>query len=48
MTHKINYQLLITFLNCRRVLGIPTKIDILASVQRTKTRSVYPDGWEWK
>lgn len=48
MTLKLNYELLITFLQLRRMNGIPTKIDILSSVQRTKTRTTYPEGWEWK
>lgn len=45
---KINYDLLCDFLRTRTILGIPTQIDILASVQRTKTRTYYPEGWEWK
>jgi hypothetical protein len=48
MTLKINYELLISFLEKRMMYGIPTKIDILYSLNKTQTRSVIPDGWEWK
>jgi hypothetical protein len=48
MRIRINYNLFCEFLQRRNILGIPTQIDILASVQRTKTRTYYPEGWEWK
>jgi hypothetical protein len=48
MTLKINYDLLFSFLKTRMIYGIPTKIDILYSLNKTQTRSVIPDGWEWK
>ena len=47
MRLKINYDLLCEFLRKRNILGIPTQIDILASVQRTKTRTHLPEGWQW-
>jgi hypothetical protein len=48
MKIRINYNLLCSFLEKRSILGIPTQIDILASVQRTNTRTYLPEGWQWK
>jgi hypothetical protein len=48
MRLKINFELFCDFIRTRSILGIPSRIDILASVQRTKTRTYYPEGWEWK
>jgi len=48
MTLKINYDLLISYLKLRMMHGIPTKIDILSSVSKTKTRTITPEGWEWR
>jgi len=48
MELKCNTQLLIAFLNCRRINGIPTKLEILLSIQKTKTKTVIPEGWMWK
>jgi hypothetical protein len=48
MRMNINYDLLCEFLRTRVILGIPTQIDILASVQKTKTRTLLPEGWQWK
>lgn len=48
MKIKINYNLFCEFLRRRNLLGIPTRIDILAAVQRTRTRSILPEGWEWR
>lgn len=48
MRIRINYNLLCSFLEKRSILGIPTQIDILASVQRTKTKTFLPEGWQWK
>ena len=48
MRLNINYELLISFLQRRNMAGIPTKIDIIYAINKTKTRSVFPEGWEWK
>lgn len=48
MRMRINYNLLCDFLKTRNLFGIPTYKDILASIQRTKTRTYLPEGWEWK
>ena len=48
MRIRINYNLLCEFLQKRTILGIPTQIDILAAVQRTKTKTFLPEGWQWK
>jgi hypothetical protein len=48
MNINFNYELLFSFLNYRKIHGIPSKLDIIESVSRTLTRHVYPDGWDWK
>jgi len=48
MNINYNYELLYSFLRCRIINGCPSKIEIMASVNRTLTRHVYPDGWDWK
>jgi hypothetical protein len=44
---KINIDLLIKFLQVRKYYGVPTKIDILASISKTQTRTLTPPNWQW-
>lgn len=48
MNINFNYELLFCFLRNRSINGCPTKMEIINSVSKTLTRTVYPDGWGWK
>ena len=45
---NINYNLLNSFLRCRQVNGIPTAVDILTRIAKTKTTTFVPPGWKWR
>ena len=45
---NINYDLLHSFLRCRQVNGIPTAVDILTRIAKTKTTTFVPPGWKWR
>lgn len=44
---QINYSLFNSFLRCRQINGIPTAVDILTRIAKTKTTTVLPPGWKW-
>jgi hypothetical protein len=45
---NLNLELLFSFLRCRKINGMPSQIDVLAAIQRTKTRTYLPEGWQWR
>lgn len=45
---NINYNLLNSFIRCRQINGIPTVIDIISKISKTKTRTFVPPNWKWK
>lgn len=44
---RINIDLFIKFLQSRKFYGMPTKLDILASISKTQTKTITPPHWQW-
>lgn len=45
---NINTSLLSSFIRLRLINGIPSRREIVQSILRTSTRSIFPDGWEFR
>jgi hypothetical protein len=45
---NINTYLLSAFIRLRLINGIPTRREIVDRILKTSTRSVFPEGWEFR
>jgi hypothetical protein len=44
---QINFYLLVQFMQCRKLNGMPTVNEIIKAINRTDTKTITPPNWRW-